>query len=592
MENTIYTEYFSNPCTSSLRPHESSRLDVFCQLEEVNECLPPADYQIPAEEVAKRTDFRKLCIFSIDPPGCEDVDDALHCYKLANGNFSVGVHIADVTHFVRAGSELDREGAERATSVYLVNRRVDMLPRLLTTDICSLRCDGKDRLCFSVVFEMSPKAKVISASFEKGILRSRAALAYKEASLARRVAEPFLRSGESPRSFAPEHHELCRFRELPVDVAACGAACWAACGARKIIIQGAVRAFPRAQELLDTKSSDEIGQSIQHLAMLARQLREKRREDGALELEGGEMKFELDTNTQLPTNVFKYESYFANNLIEEFMLLANRTVAEELTRHYPKLSLLRRHPPPKARASSAVGWGAEAYGIKDFSYMTNKKLQSSLNAVEHKDDPFFNRLVREMATRCMEEAVYFCTGSLKPGKKSMVTMVHHIQVYIVHGKLVSGWVVPAAPGSFHPFFLSIIESPSHAFTRMFRRSAMEMYTHFTSPIRRYADCVVHRLLSATLGVEKLPGMLQKKKALRWESNARWADRASVEFHLYQFFRKQGAVTVEGVVMRVMYEGISVAVEDYGAEGIAELDAKSWGVLKEPTRRSERHEDMA
>ena len=113
--------------------------------------------------------------------GCEDVDDALSCVQLENGNFSVGVHIADVTHFVKPGSPLDREAAERATSVYLVNRRVDMLPRLLTTDICSLRCDGKDRLCFSALMEMTPDAKVVNAIFTKGVLRSRAALSYKEA---------------------------------------------------------------------------------------------------------------------------------------------------------------------------------------------------------------------------------------------------------------------------------------------------------------------------------------------------------------------------------------------------------------------------
>jgi len=445
--------------------------------EEVMKCLPPSDFKVTKKlmEQQKRTDFRDLCVFSIDPPGCEDVDDALSCEKLENGNFRVGVHIADVTNFVKAGTPLDREGAERATSVYLVNRRVDMLPRLLTTDICSLRCDGKDRLCFSAVFEMNPEAKVLSSYFAKGVIRSRAALSYKE-----------------------------------------------------------------AQERLDTQSDDEIGQALQHLAALARKLRAKRFEDGAIELEGGELKFELDTNTQLPQNVFKYETQFTNNLIEEFMLLANRQVAQEISATWPEISLLRRHPPPKESRIKTLVELLEASGIEDFRYKSNKALQKSLDSVEKADDPFFNRLVRLMTTRCMEEALYFATGCEEE----------------------KDW---------KHFGL-----------------AMDQYTHFTSPIRRYADCVVHRLLSASQGFEELPEILRDKEEIAdccthlnfKNKNAREADRASVEFYLYQFFQQRGPTVAEGVVMRVVKEGISVAVEEYGAEGIAELEQKSWGVLAE------------
>ncbi|CAJ1331108.1 unnamed protein product [Effrenium voratum] len=441
--------------------------------EEVLKCLPPANFTVPKEEVEKRLDLRGLCIFSIDPPGCEDVDDALSCVKLDNGNFEVGVHIADVTHYVKPGTELDREAAERSTSVYLVDRRVDMLPRLLTTDICSLRCDGKDRLTFSAIFEMTPEAVVVNTTFAKGVVNSRAALSYKE-----------------------------------------------------------------AQERLDAKSEDEIGQAIQNLAALARKLRAQRFEDGALDLESGELKFELDASSQSPTNVFKYESFFANKLIEEFMLLANRKTAEQISKNFPKLSVLRRHPPPKPEYMQQLVELLEASNIKGFNCETNKNLQQSLEKVENPRDPFFNRLVRILATRCMDEAVYFCTGTLPES---------HWDHYGL---------------------------------------AMHKYTHFTSPIRRYADVLVHRQLSASLGLEEMPRLLRHMQELEDACEhlnyknrmARYADRASVSFHLYSFFLKSGPVVAEGVVMRVLKEGISVAVEEYGAEGVAELEKMSWGTV--------------
>eukprot|EP00921_Rhytidocystis_pertsovi_P014655 GHVQ01023629.1.p1 GENE.GHVQ01023629.1~~GHVQ01023629.1.p1 ORF type:complete len:708 (+),score=95.68 GHVQ01023629.1:517-2640(+) len=145
-------------------------------------CLPAADWKIPDDELAVRLDFRDELVCSIDPPGCKDIDDALSAKVLPNGNFQIGVHIADVTHFVKAGTAIDKEAAERCTTVYLVERRTDMLPGLLTTDLCSL-VGGSERLAFSVLWEMTPNAEVVSKSFHKTVIKSSAALTYAEAQM-------------------------------------------------------------------------------------------------------------------------------------------------------------------------------------------------------------------------------------------------------------------------------------------------------------------------------------------------------------------------------------------------------------------------
>ena len=139
------------------------------------------DWQISDEEAAKRWDLRHLNVCSVDPPGCKDIDDALHCIKLPNGNFQVGVHIADVTHFVRPGAEIDKEAARRCTTVYMVDRRTDMLPGLLTESLCSLVCHV-DRCAFSVLFEIDGKTyETVDVQFSKSIIRSRESLSYYKA---------------------------------------------------------------------------------------------------------------------------------------------------------------------------------------------------------------------------------------------------------------------------------------------------------------------------------------------------------------------------------------------------------------------------
>jgi exosome complex exonuclease DIS3/RRP44 len=145
-------------------------------------CLPPEDYRIGEANSPGREDLRHIPVLSIDPPNCKDIDDALHCIELPNGNYQVGVHIADVTHYVKAGSAMDLEAANRSTSTYLVNKRLDMLPGLLTTDLCSLK-GNVDRYAFSVLWEVTPEAEIINVDFKKSLIHSIAALTYQQAQI-------------------------------------------------------------------------------------------------------------------------------------------------------------------------------------------------------------------------------------------------------------------------------------------------------------------------------------------------------------------------------------------------------------------------
>jgi exosome complex exonuclease DIS3/RRP44 len=334
-------------------------------------CLPPTDYKI--EMVSDRVDLRHLPVLSIDPPGCKDIDDALHCIVLPNGNYQVGVSIADVTHYVSPGSAIDLEAANRSTSTYLVNRRLDMLPALLTTDLCSLKANV-DRYAFSVIWEVNPDAEIINVEFKKSVIHSIAALTYQQ-----------------------------------------------------------------AQSFIDQPDSDnedpQVG-AVKRLASLARKFRKKRIDAGALTLASPEVKFVLDSESLNPTDVQAYALLEANALVEEFMLLANITVAKKILRHYPTLSVLRRHPSPNRSMFEGLISKAGCRGF-DIDIENSKRLADSLDAAQIESEPYFNKLLRILSTRCMSPAQYFCSGEYKPMDW------HHYGL--------------AAP----------------------------VYTHFTSPIRRY-----------------------------------------------------------------------------------------------------------
>lgn len=266
----------------------------------VHACVPPLPWSVSTADIQEphRRDLRHLPVCSVDPPGCKDIDDALHIRVLENGNYELGVHIADVTHFLHPGSAMDIEASSRATTTYLVQRRIDMLPKPLTEDICSLRADV-ERLAFSVLWEITEDAEILSTEFTKSVIKSRAALTYAEA-------------------------------QSRID---------------------------------DIRMEDEISCNLRMMNKIAKILRRSRMERGALELASPEVKFEIDTETHDPLDVGMYQVRETNQMVEEMMLLANCSVAERCLQAFPPHSLLRRHPVPPPRQFEPLLKAAHAVGI-------------------------------------------------------------------------------------------------------------------------------------------------------------------------------------------------------------------------------------
>ncbi|GLC34112.1 hypothetical protein PLESTB_000838700 [Pleodorina starrii] len=434
----------------------------------VHACVPPLPWAVGPSELSdpRRTDLRHLCVASVDPPGCKDIDDALHVRTLPNGNYELGVHIADVTHFLKPATAMDLEAAQRATTVYLVQRRIDMLPKPLTEDICSLRCDV-ERLAFSVLWEVDSDAHILATSFTKSVIRSRASLTYAEAQS--RIDDPAM--------------------------------------------------------------NDELTVSLRTMNKLAKILRARRAAAGALQLASPEVKFTIDTETHDPLDVGMYQVRETNQMVEEMMLLANVAVAEKILRHFASCSLLRRHQTPPPRQFEPILKAAAAAGFS-IDVSSSSALAASLDGATRPDDPYFNKLVRIMTTRCMTQAQYFGSGDV-------------------------------APSEYHHYGL-----------------ASALYTHFTSPIRRYADVVVHRLLWAAIGLEPLPDSARDKEALhacsdnlnKRHRNAQMAGRASVELHTLIFFKNR-TVVADARVTKVKANGLVVFVPKYGIEGPVYLTAR-------------------
>ncbi|XP_058764540.1 exosome complex exonuclease RRP44 homolog A-like [Vicia villosa] len=431
-------------------------------------CLPPLPWSVSSEDLSIpfRQDLRHLRVFSVDPPGCKDIDDALHCYALPNGNFEVGVHIADVTNFVFPGTPLDDEASQRGTSVYLVERRIDMLPKPLTEDVCSLRSDV-ERLAFSVIWEMTPEADIISTRYTKSVIKSTAALSYVEA-------------------------------QARMD---------------------------------DSRLMDPVTTDLRNMNSLAKKMRLRRIERGALTLASAEVKFQIDTETHDPLDIGMYQIREANQMVEEFMLAANVSVAQQILKSFPLCSLLRRHPTPTKEMLEPLLRVSAAIGL-NLDVSSSKALADSLDLAVG-GDPYFNKLIRILATRCMSQAVYFCSGDLSPPE------YHHYGL------------------------------------------ATPLYTHFTSPIRRYADVIVHRLLAASIGISKLPSVFQDRLQLTSiadnlnyrHRNAQMAGRASVELHTLIYFRKRPTDT-EARIVKIRSNGFFVFVPKYGIEGPVYLTTRA------------------
>ncbi|KAI1410862.1 RNB-domain-containing protein [Hypoxylon sp. FL1857] len=436
----------------------------------VLDCLPPEghDWRVPSSTDdpgwKDREDLRGLLICSIDPPGCQDIDDALHARPLPNGNFEVGVHIADVSHFVKPSNAMDNEASIRGTTVYLVDKRIDMLPMLLGTDLCSLK-PYVERYAFSVLWELNPSADIINVRFTKSVIKSREAFSYEQA-------------------------------QLRID---------------------------------DASQQDDLTQGMRTLLMLSKKLKQKRMDAGALSLSSPEVKVEMESETSDPIDVKTKALLDTNSLVEEFMLLANISVAGKIYEAFPQTAILRRHgAPPKTNFDELANQLKVKRGF-ELRFDSSKALADSLDRCVDPKEPFFNTLVRIMATRCMMSAEYFCAGT---------------QAY----------------PEFRHYGL-----------------ASEIYTHFTSPIRRYADLVAHRQLAAAIDYEPMHASTRSRGRLEAvckninvrHRNAQLAGRASVAYYVGQSLKGRVA-DEEGFVMKIFSNGFVVLVPRFGIEGLIRL----------------------
>ncbi|KAG5979568.1 hypothetical protein E4U55_005013 [Claviceps digitariae] len=411
-----------------------------------------------------REDLRGLLICSIDPIGCQDIDDALHARKLPNGNFEVGVHIADVSHFVKPANAMDTEASIRGTTVYLVDKRIDMLPPLLGTDLCSLK-PYVERFAFSVLWEVDSNADIVNVRFTKSVIKSREAFSYEQA-------------------------------QLRID---------------------------------DSSQQDELTEGMRTLLMLSRKLKKKRMEAGALSLSSPEVKVQMESETSDPIDVKTKQLLDTNSLVEEFMLFANISVAAKIYDAFPQTAILRRHgAPPKTNFDELADQLRVKRGL-ELRTDTSKALADSLDGCVDAKEPFFNTLVRIMATRCMMSAEYFCSGT---------------QAY----------------PEFRHYGL-----------------ASEIYTHFTSPIRRYADLLAHRQLAAAIGYEAIHPSVRSQGRLEAvckninvrHRNAQMAGRASIAYYVGQALKGKTAEE-DAFVMKVFSNGFVVLVPRFGIEGLIRL----------------------
>ncbi|KAM9954069.1 hypothetical protein ACTFIR_009193 [Dictyostelium discoideum] len=427
----------------------------------VMKCLPSPDImdRVTSADMVGRKDLRKECIFSVDPPGCTDIDDALHIKDLGKGIMEVGVHIADVSHFVQEGTAIDEEAANRSTSVYLVDRRIDMLPGELSGNLCSLM-SNVDRFAFSCIWKINQHTgEIIAVEYTKSIIRSCASLTYEQA-------------------------------QIRID---------------------------------DKSQNDQITVNLRNLNSLAKILRKQRFDRGALYLASPQVKFKTEELGGDPSDVEIYQLRDTNSMIEEFMLLANIWVAKKIYKHFPGCAMLRRHPTPNKAAFDLLTKLIENKGYK-FSTTTSKDLADSLDSAVDKNDSYFNTLCRIMTTRCMSPAKYFSSGSL----------------------------------------------PYEDFNHY--GLATDIYTHFTSPIRRYPDIIVHRLLASAIGIQSVSLNLENKtiSALTENNNfrhkmAQYASRGSTQLHTLIFFKGRKSVE-DAYIIRVKANAFVVLVPRYGFEG--------------------------
>jgi len=423
--------------------------EVEHESEEISDAITPA-------EIAKRRDFRDVLTFTIDPFDAKDFDDAISFKYLENGHYEVGVHIADVSHYITPDSALDKEALDRATSVYLVDRVIPMLPERLSNGLCSLR-PNEDKLCFSAVFELDEDAHIITEWYGKTIIHSNRRFTYEE-----------------------------------------------------------------VQEIIEAKEGDYTTE-IEKLNALAYKLRERKFKNGAISFETTEVKFKLD-ETGKPTGVYVKERKDAHKLIEDFMLLANRKVAEHVSKmgkgKHKYTFIYRVHDSPKPEALANFAQFAARFGYK-INTKSDKETAKSLNyLMEDVEGKKEQNVLTHLAIRSMAKAIYTTKSSSHYGL------------------------------------------------------AFDHYTHFTSPIRRYPDVMVHRLLfhylngGQSANAEHYEKLCQHSSQM--EKKASDAERASIKYKQAEYLRDQVGNVFSGIISGVTEWGMYVEIIENKCEGMIRL----------------------
>jgi ribonuclease R len=411
---------------------------------------------ITEQEIARRRDFRDILTFTIDPFDAKDFDDAISFRYLDNGHYEIGVHIADVSHYIKPDSALDKEALDRATSVYLVDRVIPMLPERLSNGLCSLR-PREDKLCFSAVFVMDENAYIQEEWYGKTIIHSNRRFTYEE-----------------------------------------------------------------VQEIIETKQGDH-SKEIEELNALAYKLRERKFKNGAISFETTEVKFKLD-ETGKPIGVYVKERKDAHKLIEDFMLLANRKVAEHVSKmgkgKHKYTFVYRVHDSPKPESLANFAQFAARFGYR-INTKSDKETAKSLNyLMEDVEGKKEQNVLTQLAIRSMAKAIYTTKSSSHYGL------------------------------------------------------AFDHYTHFTSPIRRYPDVMVHRLLfhylngGQSANAEHYEKLCQHSSQM--EKKAADAERASVKYKQAEYLRDQVGNIFSGVISGVTEWGMYVEIIENKCEGMIRL----------------------